>query len=131
LPDLVPSLVGTLQFVGFSAKRGVYTLRIRNLGAADANNVKISMQTNLPAGLLSLTPSGGFACYLPSGFFPRLGLECVGGHVAANSEAVLQLTTSLSVSGANVLSVIADPDNTIPELFEGADNLANVTLFVP
>ena len=49
----------------------------------------------------------------------------------ANSEAVIQLTTSLSVSGANVLSVIADPDNTIQELFEGGDNQANVTLFVP
>jgi hypothetical protein len=131
LPDLVPSITGTLQLVGFNAKDGVYTIRIRNLGAVAATNVEVLMQTNLPAGLLSLTPSGGFACFLPNGFFPRLGLDCVGGTVPAFSETVIQLTTSLSVSGANVLSIIADPNNTIAELSEGADNLANVTLFVP
>ena len=130
LPDLSPSVTGTLQLVGFNGKQGDYTLRIRNLSPSDVTNVKILIETNLQAGLLSLTPTGGFACYLPSGYYPRLGLECVGGKVLAYNETVIQLSTSLSVSGPNVLSVFADPDNTIPELFEN-NNLANVALMVP
>lgn len=129
-PDLFPFIDGTLQLVGFNSRRGRYRVTIHNLGPAPATNVKLLLQTNSPAGLLNLVPSGGFACYMPSGYFPRFGMECVGGTVPAFSTVTIELLLSFSVPGANVLALNVDPNLTITELDE-SNNLTNHTLMVP
>jgi hypothetical protein len=129
LPNLNPSVNGTLQVVGFNARRGIFDVTIYNLGPTDASNVELLIQTDTTAGLANLTTTNGFACHQPDGYLPRLGLDCVGGTVPHFGTATLQIITSLSVPGTNSLTVVADPHNAIVELVEN-DNSTNATVIV-
>jgi hypothetical protein len=122
-------VTGSFQIVGFNSKQGTFDVTIRNLGPVDATNVEVLIQTNLPAGLLELQPNG-FGCHLPSGFEPRLGISCLGGTIPRFGTKTIRVVTSLRVSGFNVLSAIADPNDILVELSEG-DNLANAGVNVP
>lgn len=130
LPDLWAHVDGVFQLVGFNSKRGHFTFTINNGGCAAANNVKLLIQSNLSAGLLNLTTTNGFSCYLPDGYYPRLGLECVGGNIPAYSSATLVVDVAIPTSGFNVLSVFVDPDDTIAEL-PNFGNSANAGVQVP
>jgi hypothetical protein len=129
-PDLWPAMTATYHLVGFASKQGHYVFNINNSGTANASNVKILIQSNLPTNYLNLSATNGLSCYFPSGYEPRLGIECVGGSVPVNGTATVTLDVSFVNSGPNVMSIIVDPNDTIKEL-PAFPNMTNATLQVP
>lgn len=130
LPSLNGVVTGTLLASPFITKSARFDILVRNLGPVDANNVELLFQTNSPASMSTLITSNGFVCHSLAGYQPRLGLACTGGNIGRFNTASIQLTLALPVSGFNVLSMIADPNNAIIELDE-SDNLANGGVLVP
>ena len=130
-PDLNPSIVGTVQPLGTFGHKGIFDVTLRNLGSVDVSNAWVLFQTNLSATLTSPLPAvPGFSCIELSGNAPQLGLKCVFTAVPKNGTVAVQLNLSLSTSGVNVLSAIADPDNLIVEQAEN-NNSANASVTVP
>jgi len=111
------------------AQHATFNITLHNLGQSDARNVSVLFWTAVPALFIGVQPTHGFSCYMPSGYFPRFGMQCDGGAVAKQDTATIDVVLSFPSAGNKVLAVFADPDNTIVESDE-TNNNANATVVV-
>jgi len=110
-------------------QRVTFTITVHNLGQSDAQNVSVLFHTALPAYFISVRPTAGFQCHMPSGYFPRFGMQCDGGTVPKQDTRKISVELSFPTPGSKVLAVFADPSNTIVESDE-TNNNTNTTVVV-
>jgi|SRR5450759_773251 hypothetical protein len=127
-PDLWP-VVDANPSTANVAQNVTFSITVYNVGQSDAQNVSILFWTAVPAYFITVQPTHGFSCYMPSGYFPRFGMQCDGGVVAQQDTANISVVLSFPSVGSKVLAVFADPSNTIIESDE-TNNDTNTTVVV-
>ena len=102
-----------------------YQAYVDNLSSVPASNLETLFQTALPTRLMNLNPNG-WGCYLPTGYFPRLGIDCYGGNVGPYATAGYTIDLVFNATGCAGVSLLLDPNNAQP----APKNLINTTIAV-